>query len=179
MLLTKLKALHLYLKQANLVPQEHIDSWADSIQLIPNSKKLGHGIRICACEYKAIYVIERYKKAPEWPLVLVSIWLQENDPKRADHKLANPTVEIDLDDEHTADINIEVSFREDVELVEDVDGPFTYDGKTWRIEGVDISYAETGTLYSSDEGTPITEEDIPDGALVSEEEFVLIIEDED
>lgn len=180
MLLDKLKGLHLHLKQANLVPQEKIDSWVENFKLIPNSKNLGWGHRICVCEYRAVFSIEDYRKAPELPLVLVSTWLLENDRQRNEQDLPTPDVDIDMADEARADVTIEVMFREDVELVEDPDGILIYAGKRWSISGVDVSLAETGMLFANDEGVPVTEADMPDGALVDEdEEYVLIVEGDD
>lgn len=180
MLLDKLKGLHLHLKQANLVPQEKIDSWVENFKLIPNSKNLGWGQRICVCEYRAVFSIEDYRKAPELPLVLVSTWLLTNDKQRIEQDLPPPDVDIDMADESRADVTIEVMFREDVELIVDPAGYIAYADKKWSIASVDVSLAETGMLFANDDGSPVTEDDMPDGALVDEDdEYVLIVEGDD
>lgn len=180
MILSKLRAMHQFLKSANLVPQEKIDSWCESFKLIPNCKNLGHGYRICVCEYKAVFVLEKYKKLPDLPLVLISVWLLENDTTRSEQKLDSPSVEIDMEDDNTADITVEITFREEITLVEDVNGIIFFHGKRWKIFEVEVTEVATGTVFARDEGAPVTEADMPDGSMVDEyEEFVLVDEDED
>lgn|SRR5690554_2028290 len=152
MLLYKLRALHKFLKEANLVGQEHLDSWAEKIKPMPSGKNRGNNsVRICACEYTAVYILESYSKSPALVMALVTAWLLDNDPTRKTEGLSAPEIEIDIEDETTAEVSIELTFRENVDIVQDDDGDIDYMGKKWRISDADITLVEVGHVYGKGE----------------------------
>jgi len=143
MALEKLRAITAHLLAANLVSAEQLDSWMESGELETASKNLGNGgIRICRLKYDAVIYIERYTKAPELLMVLVSTWVMDHDPERYSLELGEPKMDIDVINERMADVEIKIPFYENVDLVVDGNGPVSFNGQQWQIASTEIDAAD-------------------------------------
>lgn len=148
----QLKALTGFLINLNLVAAEQIDTWAENPQIVPaGTVKGAKSIVLYRQKYDAQIVIERYphKRHPaELLFGHVCAWLMDNDGDdvRSDGSEASVQIEVDINDDHTADLVLTIDFMEDVTAIEDVTGTITLAGKQYRLADMDIYYAETGDL---------------------------------
>ncbi len=143
----KLKQLTTFLVQQNLVAAEQIDSWVENPQIIPGGEDMGTGIVLYRQTYDAVISIERFPHkhvAAELLFALVCAWLMQNDPDR--QEIAQPTTDVDVLDDSTADIEISISFEEDVHGVIDPAGPIDLFGVNYRLADIEIDYAEQGEV---------------------------------
>lgn len=155
MFLHKLKALHKHLEQSNLVPQEKLDSWAENINVMPSGKNRGNGsVKICNTEYTAIFSLENYSKDAALVIAILSAWLFENDNNRNADGLGNPSVEVDIEDDNSAEITIEIKFKEDITLVEDANGSINLGGTKYSVAEAEITVVEDSTVLGAGEVQP-------------------------
>ncbi|USD19773.1 phage tail protein [Microbulbifer variabilis] len=138
MALEKLRAITGFLLGANLVSCEQLDSWMEDGKLETTSKNLGNGICICRLRYDAVISIERFAESPELLFALVTAWVQDQDAERVIQELPDPEIEIDVINEHKADVEIRIAFYEDIQLVPDDNGVIPYNGRQWSIATVGI-----------------------------------------
>ena len=115
MALVKLQALHAHIEQANLMASEQLESWMEDGTLVPAHQNRGAGLLICKFKYDAIFSLEHYSAAPELLMALVCAWLIEQDAERDDQKLAPPDIDVDVVDEKRANVEIKVTFQEDID----------------------------------------------------------------
>jgi hypothetical protein len=148
----KIADLRHYLVDLNLVAVEQIDSFVDEPKIIPSGQIISNGIEqsivLYEYEYEASFFIERYpfkRHPPERLFGHVSAWLIVNDGDR--EQIATPTINVDVNDDSTADIEITISFREDVTAIEDAEGEFLIGSKRYRLEDALIDTAETWQLF--------------------------------
>ena len=143
----KLQQLTHFLIQQNMVAAEQIDSWVENPQIIPSGEDQGTGIVLYRQTYDAVISIERFPHkhvAAELLFALVCAWLMQNDADR--DEIAQPTTDVDVLDESTADIEISIAFEEDVHGVEDPAGPIELNGTHYRLADIEIDYAEEGEV---------------------------------
>ena len=133
MALQKMKALHAHLDAAKLVGSNRLDSWMEDGKLVPSQQRRGGGLMICQFQYDAIFVLEAFHREPELLMAIVCAWLIEHDAERDDQQLSPPSIDVDMVDEKSADVEINITFREDIELAEDPAGAITLRGKTYSI----------------------------------------------
>ncbi|WP_020411000.1 phage tail protein [Hahella ganghwensis] len=138
MALAKLQQLTAHLLDRNLVAVEQLDSWMENGTLELADKSLGQGVRICRLKYDAVLTLERYPGDPQTLFAHLVIWLSDHDPDRDREGLAPPDVEVDVNDQDTADIEIRVSFYENIDLVKDDTGDIAFNGESWRLARVPI-----------------------------------------
>jgi len=144
----KLGQLHAFLINLDLVAAEQIDSWVENPKVIPSGKKLSaDGIVLFRQEYDAVFSIERYPHKKHDVNVLfgqLCAWLMENDGDRDD--IPEPITDVDIHDNNTADIEINISFEEDVQAIEDVNGPISLNGKTYSLGDAVVDIADEGEV---------------------------------
>lgn len=146
----KLQQITQFLVNLNLVDVSQIDSWVENPQIVPSGKSLGSGgIVLYRQEYDAVISIERFphKNHPaELLFGQICAWLMESDPDR--DEIAKPRTDVDILDDQTADIEITISFEENIEAVPDPAGTINLGGTLYRLADAVIDYAETGEVKS-------------------------------
>lgn len=144
----KITALVAHLKQVTGLPREHIHAYADKGVLAPTGRHLGESasgeqVEAGVWKYDAVIQIERY--AGDGPTLMAVIlgWLADNDSDR--DGLADPEVDVDLNDPKTCDVEIACEFEERITIIEDAAGPIRFNGKRWRIADAEIFVVESVT----------------------------------
>lgn len=144
----KLEQLTAYLLNLNLVAAEQVDSWVEDPQIVPAAKDLGQGSMVLYRQvYDAVIYIERFnhqKHPAELLFGCVCAWLMQNDTER--DEIAAPRTDVEILDDGTADIEITISFEEDVIAVLDPAGQIEFGGDRYRLAEPIIFYAEEGDL---------------------------------
>lgn len=144
----KLQQLTAYLLNLNLVAAEQLDSWVENPQIIPSGKSMGQGSIILYRQiYDAVIYIERFAHIDhpvEQLFGCVAAWLMTHDADR--EEIAAPRTDVEILDDYLADIEISISFEEDVIAVLDPAGPIEFGGNRYRLAGPIIFYAEEGDL---------------------------------
>lgn len=144
----KLQQLTAYLLNLNLVAAEQLDSWVENPQIIPSGKDLGQGsIVLYHQTYDAVIYIERFnhqKHPAELLFGCVCAWLMQHDADR--DEIAAPRTDVEILDNGSADIEISISFEEDVIAVKDPAGHIEFGEDHYRLAGPIINYAESGDL---------------------------------
>lgn len=138
----KLQALTAHLMTVTGLPRENFQAFADRGELSPDGEDLGHGISLGYFRYDAVISIERFPGSGFELLAVVSAWLADHDPDRDRAGLAESEVNVDLNDDTTADVEIAVEFEERLEIVPDDGGPIEFDGRRWRVADVPVNVAE-------------------------------------
>lgn len=117
------------------------------ISLSLNSRHMGQGMDLLLMRYQGEFYFDRFPFRDYSPAVLfcnVGAWLMDNDTERDDGEpLADPEVDVVLEDEHSAEVIITVDFEEPVRVIDDENGPIYWRGKTWRIEEYEIWVAKS------------------------------------
>lgn len=142
MALKKLKQLNHFLLQQNFVDENKIASWMESGKLDPANKKMGASLLVCRCHYTAIFSIEGFTGNPDLLFVLVCTWLMINDTQRDDYELPAPDIDIDILDNDSADIEIQIEFKEDIHIVPSTTGTIEYDGQQWALGASEVHTVE-------------------------------------
>jgi hypothetical protein len=57
-----------------------------------------------------------------------------------------PVTDVDILDGQTADIDITITFEEDITAVLDENGPITFDGQRYRLDDAVISYVKEAEM---------------------------------
>lgn len=140
----KLSKLARHLESLPGITRDQMEAFADLGKLVPTGRDLGIGLEVGRFKYDAVISIERCP-ASLAPLLLSSllVWLEENDPDRDRFDLADPDVDVTIEDEQSVFIQITVEFDEALTIVADPDGLISYDDKQWRVDDVSIDVAET------------------------------------
>ncbi len=133
MALAKMQALANFLRDQNLFAAEQFDYWMENGENNYTSKRQGNGLLICRFRYDAVFSIERYSDDADLFLVLLSIWLIENDDNRDDLELDSPKVDVTVLDDTCVDLEITVTFDEPIEIVPDDEGPILFRGKRYSV----------------------------------------------
>jgi hypothetical protein len=151
----KLAALSKHLQQVTGLHREQFLAFADQGILIPTGRDLGQGVEVGVFKYDAVIQIERYPGDAYHLLAVISAWLADHDGGREDAGLADPEVDISLNDDRTADVDLSVEFEERLEIVPTQDGPIAFDGRTWAVAETPIDVAESleGLDGEADAGT--------------------------
>ena len=144
----KLQQITDFLVQLNLVAAEQIDSWVENPQMIPSGEDSGAGgVLLYRQTYDAVISIERFPHQHH-PVELlfahISVWLMNNDSER--DEIATPQTEVDVLDDSTADIEISISFEEELYGIEDPAGTIELFGTRYRLDSQLVNYAETGEV---------------------------------
>jgi hypothetical protein len=76
----------------------------------------------------------------------VSVWLIENDEDRFEKELPMPVTDVDILDSKTADIDIMITFEEDITAVADENGPIVIDGQRYQLDDATITYVKEAEM---------------------------------
>jgi len=141
----KITALVAHLKEVTRLPREQITAFADKGNLAPTGRHLGEGengeqIEIGIWKYDAVIQLERYAGDGQTLLAVILGWLADNDDDR--NGLADPELDVEINDAKTCDVDIACEFEERITVIEDASGPIVFNGKHWRIAEPNITEAE-------------------------------------
>lgn len=140
----KLSDLAKHIEALPGIARDQMEAFADLGKLCPSGKDLGKGLEIGRFKYDAVISIERCPATLATLLLSVLlIWLAVNDPDRDLLELGDPDIDVTLEDEQTVSVQISVEFDESLSIVEDPEGPITWDGKQWRVDEVPVDVAQT------------------------------------
>lgn len=138
----KLTAISRHLQRVTGLQRERFFAFADQGTLIPTGRDLGHGVEVGIIKYDAVIQIERYPGDAHHLLSVISAWLADNDACREDNGLVDPEVDISLNDDATADVDLSIEFEERLEIVPQDDGVIEFNGRTWAVADVPVDVAE-------------------------------------
>ena len=140
-----LKALNEFLARklgAAITKKMTAEMGASELQL--TTKNMGQGLNLLVMRYDAEFYWERFpfKKFGVATLyAMLGAWLMDYD-NRDEYDLADPEVDVTIEDENNAELLITVEFREPIMVVEDPDGLIELSGKTYKIAPYEIWVAE-------------------------------------
>lgn len=141
-----MKQLSQYFLDTKLVSREQMDSWMEGGTIEHVGNETEFGFELCRCRYQAIFSFERFNQPPATLFAMVTGWLQTNDSLRGELELSEPDIDIDINDDNVADVQLSIEFIEPVYLVEDpINGIIEAYGKKWAFDAYALSVAETLT----------------------------------
>jgi len=106
-----------------------MESFADLGRLTTTGQDLGKGFEIDRFKYDAVIDIHRCPaKVASLLLATLLVWLAENDPDRETNGLDAPEVDVTIEDEQTVFVQITVEFKESIYIVQDPEGPISWNG---------------------------------------------------
>lgn len=165
MVLHKLRHLHQSIEASRLIMPERFNSWMEDGKLTPANKNLGADqLLIGRLQYDAVLEFEGFAGSPALLMAVVCAWLIDHDPTRDDDKLASPDIDVDMEDDDRATVEIRIPFREDIEMVRDDSGLLTMNGVQWSLAGsaiYDVDTAAVGDDQDAPTDLPYTREDQP------------------
>lgn len=130
--------------------QRLLDSWMEQGQLRLEPKNMGPtGVNVALLTYRAVYTLEGLPFRECDPAVLlatVCAWLQDHDDQRAAFELPDPEFAITENDEHSADLEVQVEFVEPLRLSPDPQGPVIWNGQRWAVMPYEIWVADRALL---------------------------------
>ncbi len=153
---SKLQGLHRYLieRLKGHVHAKKIHATQAGGALINNGEDMGNGgYCIANWFYQAGILIEDFphnKVSPSNLFALIACWITEYDPDRNENEqLEDPDIDIDVNNEESADVLIELAFEEPIELIPDPNGLVLWNGETYRTNPVEIWVAEEGEFTNA------------------------------
>ena len=141
--MNRLQSLSKFLLDNTSLKREQIHSYADNGELRPVFEDRGNGFVVGRYKYDAVFELERFKGEAFELLALINCWLDENDDERKELELADPEINVELNDRQTCDIELVIEFDEPVSIVEDAKGIIPFRGQRYRVEAVPVDVAET------------------------------------
>ncbi|WP_299002321.1 phage tail protein [uncultured Shewanella sp.] len=150
--MSKLTELTRYLIDANykghkLAHANQFDSWIEGGAIKPASKRInGTGLLAARFTYAGVISINPCAAPAALICTYISFWLQQNAGKY-DAEIIGFSA--DLNDDNTSDIEITIeNFQEDIELIEQTDGPFLFGDKHYDFGEQSMWIAEAFLLES-------------------------------
>lgn len=124
----------------------NFESWMDNIKLLNMGRQVTqNGIEVAHIKYDAILWFEAFPyREISAPLVmaLVQVWLDENDESRDVLDLYESDINLEILDDKTADLIFTIHFQEAITAIEDSQGDLTINGLNYRLDDIEIAYAE-------------------------------------
>lgn len=136
----KIKALHQFIVDLNLVAAEQVDSFVDDPKITPCCRPGENPGELIVAEkdYTATFNIERYPQkldgvteAEDALFAQISTWLIEQDSERLDSAIFDIIVE-DLD-ASTVNLEFGIQFHELIVATEDAGGTIQYNGTQYSL----------------------------------------------
>ncbi len=143
MLLYKMSDLAAYLHSKNVFSAEQLDYWMENGQVSYAAKRVGKGLLLCRFQYDAVISIERFSKDAALFLAFVCCWLQDFDADREDDDLPMPSIDVTPLDDSTADIEVKITFIEEITALQDQDGPLVLNGVNYKLDDAQINVADS------------------------------------
>lgn len=139
--MTQLDSLYRYVSEClpdRLMKTTGADAWMDNIQLLRTSKSLGLGQQLIGeRRYDGVLSWERWpyrKYSPDLIFALVNAWLDEHgNERRHQLGLGDPDPYVEIVDNQTAIITINVPLVDQITIVPDEGGPIRYRGKRFKL----------------------------------------------
>ncbi|MDW3165418.1 phage tail protein [Vibrio sp. Y184] len=123
-----------------------IEAWQERAAIVVDGEDRGNGGHIAAYwRYEAIISIEEFPHRlldPRNVLALLACWLADYDRERDIHELDDPEITVDVINEESADVLIEIEMMEPIEMIPDEQGLITWRNKKYRVQAVPIDVAE-------------------------------------
>jgi len=138
MAMQKFKELTDFITQHSLVDQCQVDDWMENGASETCSKHLGHGVRVCRFRYDAVISIERYYGDESRLLALLCVWLMDHDPERDSDDLPAPGIDIDPVDRGICNVEIRITFLENIDLVPGDTGAILFNAQRWDVKTVPV-----------------------------------------
>lgn len=141
----KLAALRAALVSWKLFKDNQLDTWASDIQARISGKMVGDtGLLAAEITYTAVIAIDRYSYSqnPVEQLIANLAMYLMTDPGRSELPNADPELDIVGLDDHTADIEVTLPFREQIYLEQSDTGPIQAGGKNWALQQPALLTAE-------------------------------------
>lgn len=141
----KLAALRAALLSWQLFRDNQLDTWATDIQLRLSGKVVGDGVLAAEMTYTTVVAIDRYSyqhNPVEQLIAELAMYLLQQDGSRKDLDNHEPQMDIVGLDDHTADIEITLPFREQIHLIESENGTIQAGGKRWALQQPTLLTAE-------------------------------------
>lgn len=133
MALEKMQALATHLKSQNLFAAEQFDYWMENGTSEYTCKRHGNGFVISRFRYDAVLSVERYSQSADLFLALLSVWLMDNDCERDQLELPMPEVDVTALDDQLVDLEVKITFDEQVMIVPDDEGQIVFNGNRYSI----------------------------------------------
>ncbi|MEK1977968.1 phage tail protein [Vibrio parahaemolyticus] len=123
-----------------------IDAWQERAAIVVDGEDRGNGGHIAAYwRYEAIISIEAFPHRlldPRNVFALLACWLADYDRERDIHELDDPEITVDVINEESADVLIEIEMMEPIEMIHDEQGLITWRNQRYRVQAVPIDVAE-------------------------------------
>lgn len=147
----KMMALRTHLAQSGCFHADGLETWVEDMQLKPRGKVVGESVLLHVLRYRAAFAIESYPYA-QHPVeqfnAALMTWLAEHD-NRSELDNADPDISVDVWDDHTASLELTLTFEESVFIVPDEAGSIQYRGQLWSLRDPELSVAEVGDVEAS------------------------------
>jgi hypothetical protein len=120
---------------SGLVDVDRFDSQVTDAVVEPVYSPTDTGLHVCTLDYTANYYCERLPNKFDARLVvlLVSLFLSNNDSNRQERDLENPDIQIDDIGDGCVSITISIEFSEDVFVNKDESGNIKIDGEKYSL----------------------------------------------
>ncbi|MCL1123307.1 phage tail protein [Shewanella surugensis] len=150
--MSKLTELTGYLMEANykghkLAHASQFDSWIEGGSIDPASKRInGTGLLVARFTYAGVISINPCAAPAALICTYISFWVQQNTGKYDAKKIE---FSADINDDNSSDIEITIEdFQENIELIEQADGPFLFGDKHYDFGEQSMWIAEAFLLES-------------------------------
>lgn len=157
--MSQIESLTAYLEQ-NMPPRamQFFNSEINDAHLMHAAKAMGLGQRrIGLFRYNALLSWDRfpYRECP--PALVYALffaWIEQYRNTFYDElELAEPTVDIEFDEEKTGSLAITIELADEITITPDDKGEIPIGDQRWRLETPEIWTATQGYLYAASEGT--------------------------
>lgn len=123
-----------------------IEAWQERAAIVVDGEDRGNGGHIAAYwRYEAIISIEEFPHRlldPRNVFALLACWLADYDRERDIHELDDPEITVDVINEESADVLIEIEMMEPIEMIPDEQGLISWRNQKYRVQAVPIDVAE-------------------------------------
>lgn len=145
----KLAALREMLIAMNVVRAENVECWTEGIELMSSGQIISNGIKVAEMRYTVNASIEGWphEKIPVQLLFAqIVTWLNKFDPDRHFDGLPGITADPEILDDGFADIELNITFIEPINLVLDPNGLVVIDGNKYSLGDIATDVAEAAEV---------------------------------
>lgn len=153
--MSQLNSLTAFLQQTLPERVRDFDSYIDEQKIVVSNKDMGMGQhRIGYTTYSGELRWDSWPYRlcdPQLLYTLVLVWLGEHgNALREELSMDDPDIDPQVIDEQTAIVSVSIPLVDELDIIEDENGPIPYNGKRWRIGTPVVLIAETATVYGAD-----------------------------
>lgn len=140
----KFKDLLTYIESRNMVAQEQITSFVTNAELQLSGEAIGqNGINAAHKSYLAVYEVENYEGNADALLAHFASWIFKNGQSETERDMELPSFDIEIVNDHTVDVMVQIDFEERILLVKDQNGEFEFSEEMYRLADPQIDVAES------------------------------------